>query len=256
MAEEWFVKLENGEVTGPFTEREIATDLLSQQIDDRQQVRQGKDGAWCESARARAVFQQLANAGWYVRSGEEIFGPFTEAKLLDLHRSNDLAPGSEVRQGLTGDWKSADAVLALSQNQKVPVESSSSWRSEDNAQVSMASRNWSVEPIRHVLMALELGSPGATELCAPFERLQLSLPDTPHDGCRLTVQRMNGDEVGTLGEQNSRQIVANSERGLTHVTLFHSSTGPGAAEIALVLCPPGIEASVCRDYVANNVYPK
>lgn len=253
--EQWYVQREDGTVDGPFLERDVAVDLLSGKIGDHHKVRQGASGAWCDSARARAVFQQLAEVGWYVRTADEQFGPFTEMKLLDLHRAGDLAGHSELRQGLAGKWKPAETVLCLWRQQNVSKPSAiepsavtqEDVEQEDVEQNSDDVRKWSIEPIRHVVMPLE--TKADTPECEPFERLLLNYPSDDESRPLLIVTTNRGETLGLLSENNSRQVIANSERGLSHVTLLYSRPGTTPLEVALVLCPPGIDADVCRNYI-------
>lgn len=118
MPEDWFVKNEDASVEGPYLEKDIAAKLLSGEISDTQRVRQGTAGDWCESPRARAVFQQLAEQGWYIRSDGNEFGPFTEHRVRELFQKGDLGSHAEVRRGTKMPWRPAADLSLLHQQQK------------------------------------------------------------------------------------------------------------------------------------------
>lgn len=250
MAEKWFVQQEDGTVVGPLSEREVSDDLLSGKIHDRNRVRQGSSGPWCDADRARAVFQQLSEVGWYVRMDGEVFGPFTELKLLELHRVGDLASDSEVRQGVVGIWKPAPGVLSLWQQQKVPEP-----QQHDTAgRNEFESRKWSIEPIRHVLMSLQYNAQ-VVSACRPLERLLLEVdPNTP--GALVRASRTNGKSLGFLSENNSCQILANAERGMTHIALLHSNPNETPVLVAIVFCPMGATPEACIDYIDDQFREK
>lgn len=237
MAEPWYVQLEDGTVAGPFLEREVSDDLLSGKITSRQRVRQGATGAWCNADRAKTVFRLLTEQGWYIRNGNEEFGPFTDTKLLELHRNHEIEADSEVRQGLVGIWKSADAVLSIWQNQKAPVTTPAV--QEDN-------RAWSIEPIRHLVMTVDVGT-DEVPVCFPQERLLLeSLAGAEP---RISVSRTNGQRIGLLSRHNSALILGNADRGLSHVAMLHSPPASRPVMVAVVLCPAGATAKACRSYI-------
>lgn len=252
MAEQWYVQMPNGVVDGPFVERDVAAQLLNGSIKDACRVKQGLHGQWCEASRARAVFQQLAETGWYIRIGDDQFGPFTEARLLQLHASGEMADGSELRKGTNGTWKSADSILSLWQQQKVPTPGAVASEVQ-----SIQSRQWSVEPIRHVIMAIEFEASFNEGDLLPSERLLLSMPspypDSLDGSYRLSVMNTNGRHVGKLSEQNSRQVAQNAERGLSHLAMWYPRAGRNRPEIALVLCPPGISPELCRQYIDRHL---
>ncbi len=252
VAEQWYVQMPDGAVEGPFVERDVAARLLDGSIADACLVKQGIHGQWCGASRARAVFQQLAETGWYIRAGEEQFGPFTEARLLQLHASGEMADGSELRKGTSGPWKSAESILSLWQQQKVPTPSAETPEVE-----SIQSRQWSVEPIRHVIMAIELDASVDEDELLPSERLLLSMtppfPESLEGSYRLSIMNTNGRQLGKLSEQNSRQVAQNAERGLTHLAMWYPRSGRNCSEIALVLCPPGISPELCRQYIEQHL---
>ena len=253
MAENWYVQNGDGSIMGPFAEKQISTDLLANKIVDGQQVRQGEDGPWCEAERARAVFRQLAEVGWYIRAGEEQFGPFTDAKLLELHRTGELAADAEVRQGIVGIWKPAGSLLSLWQNQK--VSDTASGNGDTTAQ-GAEFKKWSVEPIRQVAMKLN-GENLAAKIspCSFLERLLLV--SDPNSDC-IRVTRTNGDLIGHLGKENSKQLVANSQRGVSHIALLNSTIDDAKTQptVAIILCPPGATAEACRAFVDQNYHQK
>lgn len=238
---------------GPFPEKQISADLLANKIVVGQRVRQGDDGPWCDADRARAVFRQLAEIGWYIRSGEEQFGPFTDAKLLELHRTGELAADAEVRQGIVGIWKPAGNLLRLWQNQKVSDAAVSPGDAESQ---DAEFKKWSTEPIRQVAMKLN-GENLAAKLssCSYLERLLL-VSESNSDCIRVT--RTNGDLIGHLGEENSKQLVANSQRGVSHIALLNSTMAEATTHptVAIILCPPGATAEACRAFVDQNYHHK
>lgn len=256
MAEQWYVQKTDGTISGPFLERDVSLDLLSGKIGDDQKVRQGSAGPWCDAARARSVFRQLADVGWYIRTQDEVFGPFTEAKLLELHRTGELDPAAEIRQGVAGNWKLAESTLSLWQQQKVPqaksndpaaVETSDSSESVDGGK-------WSIEPMRHIFVDLEVHYAPAVSSCERFEHLLLKHCDDEAMGDRLLVTRTNDQRVGYLNPENSQQVLSNAERGLSHVTLFHAVIENDSVQVAIVLCPPGSSSESCKDYIDQQFH--
>ena len=250
MAEPWFVKQADGTVAGPLLERLVAADLLAGKIDDAQFVRQGQDGPWCEASRARALFQQLAAVGWYVRIKGEDFGPFTDTRLLQLHRDGELDQTSEVRQGSNGTWKPAESVLSIFQNQKSKPASNNN----DNALLSdtdesVSGSKWSVEPIRHAVVDLEIPYSSAAGNCSRLEHLILHTTTDDQMEGRLLVARPNGERIGFLGLENSQQILANAERGLSHIALLHSAPAETPIAVAIILVPPGYVENDCHRYI-------
>ena len=252
MAEQWFVKSADGSITGPLLERDIAADLISGKIDDAQFVRQGLNGPWCEATRARAVFQQLAAVGWYLRMKGEEFGPFTDARLLQLHRDGEVTADAEVRQGADGKWKSAESVLSIFQNQKTPAAKKDDSVLDGETDESVSGSKWSVEPLRHAIVALEVHYSSAAANCQRLEHLKLYTSDDPQMGERLLVARTNGERVGFLGLDNSRQILANAERGLAHITLLHSVPSTTPVSVAIVLVPAGYNEQDCHRYIEEQ----
>ena len=238
MAEKWYVQSGNGDISGPLSEREVSADLLSGKISDTQRVRQGDSGPWCEAKRARAVFRQLSEVGWYIRSDDEVFGPFTDAKLLELHRTGDLAHDAELRQGVVGIWKSAAPLFAGWQAQTAS-------QTIADAQMLGETSKWSVEPIRHVVMQVTIDDDSAP--CLPLERLVLR-PDEASS--TLRVERSNGAIVGRLGESDSRQLIANSQRGVSHVVLYNPEAN--APSVYVTICPPGTPPEACRAYIDQH----
>ena len=257
MAEEWYVRDATGTVRGPLQEREVSTELLGGRIGDDQEVRQGADGPWCGAARARNVFRQLAEVGWYIRTNGEVFGPFTNAKLLQLHRENEMDATSEIRQGTSNAWRSASAVLSLWQQQKAPKSATNGESSAptDEEDESTSGGKWSIEPLRHIVVDLEVPYAGTAKKCSPLEHLLLNESDDDSLGDRLLLTRTNGQRVGFLGIENSRQLLANAERGLSHVTLLHSAPSTASVQVAIVLCPPGTTSAACKQYIDEQFRP-
>ena len=254
MAEQWFVERAEGKVDGPFHEREISADLLAGKISDELRIRQGTSGPWCPAARARAIFQQLADEGWYVRTADRTFGPFMPDRLLELSRKGELHPDSELRQGTSNQWKPAERVLSLWRAQKAPP-AESDLPTEPKANVSEsrptkssspARSKWSTEPIRHYRLALESALPAIKE-CVAFERLLLANDDAQPGS--LLVNRSNAQPIGKLNSTNSQQLLLNCRRGASHVVLFLEKEVP---EVTIIICPPGTLAEDCKRYIEDN----
>ena len=254
MAELWFVKRADGTIAGPLLERDVAADLMSHEIDDTQFVRQGQSGPWCEAARARALFEQLAAVGWYVRINGEEFGPFTDTRLLQLHRDGELNQTSEVRQGSKGNWKPAESVLSIFQNQKAQRQATTNDESvlPSESDESVSGSKWSVEPIRHAVVDLEIPYSSAAGNCERLEHLMLHTTTDPQMEDRLLVARTNGERIGFLGLENSRQILANSDRGLSHIALLHSVPSATPISVAIILVPPGYAENDCHRYIDEH----
>lgn len=233
MAQDWYVEEENGSVAGPFAEKEVAARLLAGEIKDNQRVRQGDQTEWCSAQRARIIFQRLAETGWYIKEDDQVYGPFTDAKILDLYRADDISDGAFLRQGPNGDWKTASSLLSqwVQQSVQKPTEDSSTTVGK-----------WSVAPFRHVFMKLEQGSTGK---CQPLEHVSLR----EHNESIL-VERACGQSVGQLSNEDALQIRFNSERGVTHLSFVITNRGPNC--IAVVLCPPGSSASMCHQYLNEH----
>lgn len=243
MAEAWYVKDQNGLVTGPFNERQIAADLLNDTITATGVVRQGKSGPWCPASRARDVFRELAERGWYIRVGTDSFGPFTSDRLLDLHRAGELADTAEVRQGTQGPWKPANGVLSLWQTRQMDQAFDQQGMQPDRR------TKWSTEPMRHFVLPIEKAGQGS-ETCRPWEYVTLQTnPDQTE--ARIAVLRSNNSNIGYLSSPNSQQLLSNAQRGITHVALF-SNPYANPPEIAVILCPPGTESDECQQYIENH----
>lgn len=233
MAQDWYIEQEDGSVAGPFAEKDVASRLLAGEIKDHQRVRQGDQSEWCGAQRARAIFQRLAETGWYIKDGDQTFGPFTDAKILDLYRADDLGDDACLRQGPHGDWKSAKSLLPqwVQQSARDPA-------GDSNTTVG----KWSVAPFRHVFMQLEQSS---VRDCRPFEHLTMREQDQA-----IIVERACGQGVGQLSHEDALQIRANNERGVTHLSFVVRDRGPNC--IAVVLCPPGSSASMCHQYLDEH----
>lgn len=238
MAEDWYVQQADGTVVGPLPEKVVAADLLEGKIDDAQHVRQGVEAEWCEAHRARAVFRRLHETGWFIKDGEEVFGPFTDQRVLELHRANDIRAGAQLRQGQEGIWRPAATLLASWQQQKVApsLEESSSFDVG----------KWSIAPIRHVSMKL---SEASESTCQPYERLMLREVSSDH----FVVERKSGETIGSLSLEDVKQVQFNVERGVMHLAFLSTSVGP--REINVVFCPPGVDAHACRSYIEEHFPP-
>ena len=232
MVEPWFIEENDGTISGPFHERQVAVDLLSGKIDATQRVRQGDSGKWYPAERARNVFLELAEQGWYVRSNGQTFGPFTPNRILELSRSNELATDADLRQGLSGPWRPANSILALWQAPPHTANDPPDTTSDTRAK-------WITEPIRHYTLPLELAQETVVASCHPLEHLQLQQSQR---GAKeiLAIVRSNDQIVGYLSELNSQQLLTNSRRGITHVILL--ATTDTATDVVVILCPPRDDA--------------
>lgn len=250
MAELWFVRNEDESVEGPFAEKDISIKLLSGEISDRQSVRQGAHGEWCTAKRARVVFEQLAEQGWYVRADDEIFGPFTDHRIRELHQTNGLGENVEVRRGTKMPWQPADSLSLLRQQQKAPSTGSQPKQSEQESVESIVppGAKWSTEPMRHVFCELREVVGQTAARCEARERLLLQ----ERDG-NIVVLRSDQAVLGMLPSSDAQQILNNSTRGIMHITLLDSPPSMIPVRIAIVFCPPGIEPKLCRDYIDEHL---
>lgn len=253
MAEKWFVEMQDGQVAGPFQERQIASDLIAGRIPSHLRVRQGERGSWCSADRVRQIFQELAEQGWYIRTGDQQFGPFTPVRLLELHRAGELQDQAYLRQGTTSEWKPADKVLSLWQTQTCTAPTSADQCTDVLADAGSPTRQgnrtqWSTEPIRHYYLPLELAYQPVIASCYPYERLLLRQAG---DESRICLVRSNDQTVGYFSISNSQQLTANARRGITHIALFAADLET-TTEVAMVLCPPGSSAEDCQSYIETN----
>ena len=231
----WYVRSVDGQVDGPFHERQIANDLLSGQIPPDHQVRQG-DGAWCDVRRAQLIFSQLRDQGWYVQSSEgEHHGPFTDGKMLDLFTTGELSAGDYVRRGVDGSWRTAQTVVAPWIQQNLDAD-------ED--------RKWSTEPLRHQRVPLlPLRSETAMDQANgdEYELLRLEPPGTDD---QILITRCNGEAIGRLSAEVSTSIFGTARRGVRHLTfLAPSASAQQTRQVIIVFCPPGTSAEACQSYV-------
>lgn len=263
MAEAWYVQDKGGVVSGPFLEKQLTHALLSGQITDDMRVRQS-DSDWCDASRARSIFRQLSEKGWYVREHNETHGPFTDTRLRELYQTGEMKPTAEMRRGTTGPWKVASQAVVLSQQPERPIATKLTSVAAGAIECSPLTK-WSTEPIRHLLLQVSrtrgtnVDGSQRSEIvgrCQPHERLlfQPSV-DGPDEQNLLRVTRTNGEQLGCLSASGTRQILDNAERGINHVVLLDSVPSnaalPEAASVrvAVVLCPPGTSREESADYI-------
>ncbi len=267
MAEAWYVQAEDGVVSGPFLEKQVARALLSGQITDDMRVRQS-DSDWCEASRARSIFRQLSENGWYVRKHNEMHGPFTDARLDDLYQTGDVEPTAEIRRGTTGPWTVASQAVARRQQQERTIATRLT-SVEAGATEHSPLTKWSTEPIRHILLlisgtrGMNLDGSQRSEIvgrCQPHERLLLEPSVNGLDEQNLLrVTRTNGEQLGCLSAHDTRQILDNADRGISHVVLLDSVQSNAAerespsVRVAAVLCPPGTRNEESARYIERTL---
>jgi len=59
---------------------------------------------------------------WYFRSGKEVLGPVSAAKLKSMARAGTLRPYVHIRLGKSGDWVSADTIKGLAFGDEIGEE--------------------------------------------------------------------------------------------------------------------------------------
>ena len=261
MVEAWYIQDKGGETRGPFSEKQIQGWLDSGEIDGMR-VRQG-GSEWCDVSRARAIFRHLASIGWYVQHRGTAHGPFTDAKLRELYRSGEVDSDSEIRQGTTGPWKPAGAILARWQPQAVQAETPNPETAESGP---APDSKWSTEPICHVvvsvvgLAAKNMDGSDRAEIvarCKRRERLFLEYPaDHPSEEGLLRVVRTNGRQLGCLSRADTQRILGNTQRGVTHIALLDSTqvtdrSAGLAVKLIVVLCPPGTQSGQAARYISQ-----
>jgi hypothetical protein len=259
MPEKWYLQTEDGTVLGPYHEAQIRQDLLSGNVAPSSRVRQG-EGDWRDAATARTIFERLLEVGWYVRSENVEYGPFTDQRLLQLYTEGQISDSDEVRQSKLGVWKRAGGMLSRWQryddghsrssptSHQTPVESAqvtpvtdslhdSSKKSAQRDDVASSSsevppRKWSTEPLRSFscrLMETHRMNPDGTSRQMNVrqsrfrERLLLTEGADETTGAEtLNLMRTNGQVVGCLPAQAARTIRANLELGCSHIVLVKS----------------------------------
>ena len=233
MTESWFVEQNDGTVDGPLTEKRIREELLAGRIAGELRVRQGQHGEWCAAQKVAELFQQLFENGWYVGEGDEVYGPFTSSRVVELHRAGEISPTALLRKGTTGEWSSAAKRVGIwAGNPPVPDAKSTSPK-------------WSVEPIRHQAMILVCDPTNETP-CHPQERLFLRMTES---GEQVTVERSNGQSLGRLNPSDSMQVVSAAERGFRQIAIY---TEGQRGTIHVVMCPPGTSSSESRQYINRH----
>ena len=100
----WFVKVSDGDVHGPFRENQIRRGLATGRIADTMQLRQG-DSPWTDAIQVKLLFKQLAEEGFYLKNeANEVYGPFTRDRVLELHAAGHLPAVYWVRHRSSGPW--------------------------------------------------------------------------------------------------------------------------------------------------------
>jgi hypothetical protein len=103
----WMIR-RNGELEGPYAEYEIRQKLNGADLRGCE-VRQG-DSVWFPASTVLAKFIELARAGIYFRSDDEMVGPFTAARALVMLRS-DSGSNVDVKVGVHGSWIAGEIML-------------------------------------------------------------------------------------------------------------------------------------------------
>ena len=100
---EWFVRLPSGDICGPYRESQIRRGLEHGKIPERASIRQN-GSEWIEGSLVRARFRELEREGWYVFDTPQARprGPFTQSRLTEMVKSQEIGPRACVRQGLSG----------------------------------------------------------------------------------------------------------------------------------------------------------
>ncbi len=98
-----------GEVSGPFSEKEIRNFLLRNPLVEGDVV-QSDESPWRDANIVRKMFRDLIEFGWYVQHNNRVLGPFTPSRILDMRGEALITKNTLVRQGPTSPWaKFADA---------------------------------------------------------------------------------------------------------------------------------------------------
>jgi hypothetical protein len=101
MKNNWFIKTSKGQVVGPISELQCKKGIEERRDLTDFFVRQG-DSAWKPAKEVLELFRRLEHEGLYIEQAGKIFGPFTEAKFLELVPSFDVT--ANWRKGNRGIW--------------------------------------------------------------------------------------------------------------------------------------------------------
>ncbi len=104
----WHVLLGDGNVSGPYSECQIRNGIEEGKIADPMRVRQGQS-PWIRVSKVKALFESLDDRGFFIRDAQQkIYGPFTEARIQAMSRSNGLPLVYWLRKGKHGPWECVD----------------------------------------------------------------------------------------------------------------------------------------------------
>lgn len=102
MSTAWYVRLDSGAISGPYSETQIRSGLRSGKIEDGMRIRQG-NSSWICVSKVRQLFANLHAQGMYVRFNDRVHGPFTRSRLDTI--TPGLPPESWIREGIDGAWQ-------------------------------------------------------------------------------------------------------------------------------------------------------
>jgi hypothetical protein len=101
MNKNWFIKTSKGQILGPISELQCKKGIEERGDLTDFFVRQG-DSAWKPAKEVLELFRRLEHEGLYIEQAGKIFGPFTEAKFLEMVPNCDVT--ANWRKGSTGIW--------------------------------------------------------------------------------------------------------------------------------------------------------
>lgn len=106
---DWYIKLRNETVFGPFVEHQIRQGLEAGRITSKMLIRQD-DSPWTDANRVREMFTKLDDKGFYIRNETgSVFGPFTKHRILEMDADGELPPVYGLRQGTDSEWTVIDS---------------------------------------------------------------------------------------------------------------------------------------------------
>lgn len=106
---DWYIKLRNETVFGPFVEHQIRQGLEAGRITSKMLIRQD-DSPWTDANRVREMFMKLDDTGFYIRNETgSVFGPFTKDRILEMDADGELPPVYGLRQGTRNEWAVIDS---------------------------------------------------------------------------------------------------------------------------------------------------
>ena len=106
---DWYIKLRNETVFGPFVEHQIRQGLEAGRITSKMLIRQD-DSPWTDANRVRDMFTKLDGKGFYIRNETgSVFGPFTKHRILEMDADGELPPIYGLRQGTHDEWTVIDS---------------------------------------------------------------------------------------------------------------------------------------------------